>query len=466
MNPGTVLAGHRLRVAFALAALLFAAVLVGGYATAESDASLARSDSAGADVSNGTGAQVVPPRDNVTVVSTDSTAFITDDGDGPRKRAELVAFAPDGSLYYRNESHTRYWDVDPVEGTKATVEYVYADHLTPEDCNSESVCTRNGIERVNLTTGNVTHIYSRITPGKHSTRWHDADRIGEDRLLVADIAQDRAFVVNTTTEQITWSWDAQTDFDTSSGGPYPEDWTHINDVEHVELEGRETVMVSVRNHDQVVFVDMETGLRENWTLGSDGDHDRLYEQHNPDFIPESRGGPAVLVADSENGRVVEYQRVNGSWEQSWEWRDQRLTWPRDADRLPNGHTLITDSNGDRVLEIDRSGSVVWSSTIGFPYEAERLGTGEESAGGQSAAALGLPDRTPTAENRSVVGDATTLLPKSVVNSVAYLLPGWVGPVETLAAVGLLVVLVLWAVLEWRRRSFEVHLRWPVQIRNR
>ncbi|WP_324663325.1 arylsulfotransferase family protein [Haloarcula sediminis] len=467
MSSGTRFSGRRLRVAFALVSLLCVAALVGGYATAEADASLAGSDSAGeAGSDNDTNERVVPPRDNVTVVATDSTAFITDEGDGPRKRAELVAFAPNGSVYYRNESHTRYWDVDPVAGTAATVEYVYADHLAPEDCHSGSVCTRNGIERVNLTTGNVTHVYARITPGKHSTRWHDADRIGEDRLLVADIARDRAFVVNTTTEQITWSWDAQTDFETESGGPYPEDWTHINDVESVELDGRETVMVSVRNHDQVVFIDTETGLRENWTLGSDGDHDTLYEQHNPDFIPEERGGPAVLVADSENGRVVEYQRANGSWEQSWEWRDQRLTWVRDADRLPNGHTLVTDSNGDRVLELDANGSVVWSSTVGFPYESERLGTGDESAGGESAAALGLPGRTPSAENRSAVSDAAALLPKPVVNGIAYLLPGWVGPVEALAAAGLVVVLPVWAVVEWRRRAFEVHLRWPVQIRNR
>ena len=467
MNPEQLVAGPRFRIAFALAALLCGAVLVGGYATAGTDASLARADATGgADSGNGTVERVVPPRDNGTVVATDSTAFLTDEGDGPRKRAELVAFAPNGSVYYRNETYTRYWDVDPVAGTDATVEYLYADHLAPEACHSGSVCTRNGIERVNLTTGNVTHVYSRITPGKHSTRWHDADRIGQHRLVVADIAQDRVFVVNTTTEQLTWSWDAQTDFSTSSGGPYPEDWTHLNDVEYIELGGRETVMVSLRNQDQVVFLDMETGLRENWTLGADGDHDTLYEQHNPDFIPAERGGPAVLVADSENGRVVEYQRRNGSWEQSWVWRDQRLTWVRDADRLPNGHTLITDSNGDRVLEIDENGSVVWSTTIGFPYESERLGTGDESAGGRSAAALGLPNRTPSAENRSVVSDATTLLPSSVVNGVAYLLPGWVGPAEALAAVGLLVVLPAWAVVEWRRRSVEVNLRWPVQIRNR
>jgi len=466
MSPTDLLAGRRRRVAFGLATLLCVAVLVGGYAAAESNSTLARSGGTGAAAAEATDEGVVPPRENVTVVATDSTAFLTDEGDGPRKRAELVAFAPNGSVSYRNESHTRYWDVDPVAGTNATVEYLYADHLSPEDCNSGDVCTRNGVERVNLTTGNVTSVYSRVTPGKHSTRWHDADRIDGDRLLVADIAQDRAFVVNTTTEQVTWSWDAQTEFETSSGGDYPEDWTHINDVEYVELDGRATAMLSLRNHDQVVFVDTKTGLRENWTLGADDDHDTLYEQHNPDYIPAERGGPAVLVADSENGRVVEYQRENGSWERAWEWRDQRLTWVRDADRLPNGHTLITDSNGDRVLEIDRSGSVVWSSTVGFPYESERLGTGDESAGGESAAALGLPDRTPNASNRSAVSDATTLLPAPIVNSIAYVLPGWVGPVEALAAVGLVVVLALWTVVEWRRRSFEVHLRWPVEIRDR
>ncbi|MDS0260598.1 aryl-sulfate sulfotransferase [Haloarcula sp. S1CR25-12] len=467
MNPRALLSTRRLRVVFALATVFFTLVLAGGYVTAQAGANQAGSGSVvEADPNNGTSERVVPPRDNITVVSTDSTAFITNEGDGPRKRAELVAFAPNGSIYYRNETHTRYWDVDPVEGTDATVEYLYSDHLTPDECHSGSVCTRNGVERVNLTTGNVTEIYARITPGKHSTRWHDADRIGEDRLLVADIAQDRAFVVNTTSERVTWSWDAQTDFDTASGGPYPEDWTHINDVEYVELDGRETVMVSVRNQDQVVFVDMETGLRENWTLGSDGDHDTLYEQHNPDYIPAERGGPAVLVADSENGRVVEYQRQNGSWEQSWEWRDQRLTWVRDADRLPNGHTLLTDSNGDRVLEVDEDAEVVWETTVGFPYESERLGTGDESTGGRSAAALGLPDHVPNASDRTAVEEATTLLPKSLVNSVAYLLPSWVGTVELLAAFGLLVVLTLWTVVEWRRRAFEVHLQWPFQIRNR
>lgn len=41
----------------------------------------------------------------------------------------------------------------------------------------EFTCTRDAVERVNLTTGETTQIYSRITPGKRSTYWHDVDRM-------------------------------------------------------------------------------------------------------------------------------------------------------------------------------------------------------------------------------------------------------------------------------------------------
>ena len=227
-------------------------------------------------------------------------------------------------------------------------------------------------------------------------------------------------------------------------------------------------MLSLRNHDQVVFVDLQRGLLENWTLGTDDDHDVLFEQHNPDFVPAERGGPAVIVADSENGRLVEYQREDGEWNRSWTWRDERVQWPRDADRLPNGHTLVTDSNGDRVFEIARNGSVVWSADLGFPYEAERLGTGDESAGGESAASLDLANRQPTFEGggerllHSILG----VLPKPVVNGIVYLLPGWAGGVELAAAAGLLVVVPIWGRHEWNRAGLDVDLSSPIEVRRR
>jgi hypothetical protein len=451
-----------LRVVLGVFVLLAVSVLLVGYVDAQRHGDAVRGDPAVERAfRSGDTSPVVGERDAITVVATDSNAFLSDENDGARAQAELAAFAPDGSVYYYENQHTRYWDVDPVPGTRATVEFVYADHLAAQTCDGGGACTENGVVRLNLTTGDRETVYSRVTPGKHSTRWHDVDRVDEHRLLVADIAQDRVYVVNTTTELITWEWDAQSDYDLSSGGPYPEDWTHLNDVELVEVDGEAAVMVDLRNQDQVAFVGFESGLLEGWTLGADGDHDTLYEQHNPDFIPAERGGPAIVVADSENGRVVEYQRENGSWVRSWTWSDARLSWPRDADRLPNGNTLVTDSHGDRVFEVNPRGEIVWSASIGFPYEAERLGTGDESAGGPSATASDLANHS--APGRDQAGPDGAVLSRSVRNAIAYVFPRWAGLSHALAALVLVVVVPSWAVLEYRWSSLRIGLRSPLKL---
>ncbi|WP_135306051.1 arylsulfotransferase family protein [Haloarcula amylovorans] len=412
--------------------------------------------------------QAVEPRDNVTVIATDSNSWRGEASSGPRARAELVAFNPDGNILYYNDSHTRYWDVDPVPETRTTVEYMFADHLEPSSCpdtsnftqrrvdeevwneykdaRSTNACTRNGYERVNLTTGEVTRIWSETTPGKEATRYHDADRLNETHLAVADIYLDRAFIVNTTSGQTEWTWNASSAFPRETGGPYPEDWTHINDIEVLE-DGR--LMVSARNQDRVVFLN-RSGLIDGWTLGKEDDYSLLYEQHNPDYIPTEHGGPAILVGDSENNRVVEYQRTGNRWEQSWVWRDARMQWPRDADRLPNGHTLITDSNGNRVFEVDEQGEVVWSVNIAFPYEAERLGTGDESTGGPSATEVNLDSQTGSLSDRVLIF-TKQFIPGKYLNGLMYITPVWMGFLEVLELAAFLTGCLLWAGVEgvWR-----------------
>lgn len=459
MNRGR-LAG---RAVAALLLVASVAVVVSGF--------VAAGGGSVADVT-GTGQAVAPPSNGTTVVATDSNSWLGREGEGPRATAQLFAVAPNGTVTYYQDEHTRYWDVDPVDGTDATVEYVYADHLTPEECGGESVCTRNGVERVNLTTGERTEIYSRVTPGKHSTRWHDVDRLDADHLVVADIGRDRVYVVNTTSGIVEWSWDARSEFDVrESGGPYPGDWTHLNDVE-VLSDGR--IMVSLRNHDQVAFLDRETGLVESWTLGEDDDHDTIHEQHNPDYIPTEDGGPAVLVADSENNRVLEYggeeTAGNVTWERTWTWSDGGLQWPRDADRLPNGHTLVTDSNGDRVLEVDESGEVVWTLDVAFPYESERLETGDESTGGPSASEANLESSTDAGANgeaddggpldpiRNAVSAAMDV---PAANAVLYVLPAWMSRLHLAALLVAVLTTLCWVAVEayWSAWSVSVERPW-------
>ncbi|WP_224270890.1 arylsulfotransferase family protein [Haloprofundus salinisoli] len=416
--------------------------------------------------------------DSVTVVGTDSNSWRGRPGevDTPRGRAELVAVDGAGTVLYYNDSRDVYWDVDPVPGTEATVEAAFADHLDAEACPSDwnhsqyavdettweryyevhgesGRCTRNGVDRVNLTTGETTTVWTAMTPGQELTRFHDVDRVNETHLAVADIYLDRLFVVEQSNNEIVWTWNASDEFSTDeTGGPYPKDWSHINDVELVD-DG-ERLMVSMRNHDRVVFVDRRSGeVDDSWTLGAEDDYGVLYEQHNPDYIPESQGGPAVLVADSENNRVVEYQRENGTWVQTWQWRDARMQWPRDADRLPNGNTLITDSNGNRVFEVDRAGEIVWSVTVGFPYEAERLDTGDESAGGTTAQSLGLDSRA--GDERNPVGVLVKdALPNKYLNGVLYATPIWMSLAQVALSLLAGLSVALWVSLEvfWRVRG--------------
>ena len=456
------------RALFAAAVVLSALVVVAGYAEGHSVEGFERGDNAVAASAEGSTADA---RGDVTVVATDSNSWLGERSEGPRALAELVAFDSGGEVVYYDDTHTRYWDVDPVPGTGSTVEYGYADHLDGPQCPTEweiekrgvsrevwdrylaawsdvDACTRNGFERVNLTTGEVTHVWSRITPGKDGTRYHDIDRLNATHLVVADIYLDRIYVVNVETDRTEWVWNASDVLPTDRGGPYPKDWSHINDVEVLD-DGR--FMVSGRNHDQVLFLDRK-GVIPEWTLGEDDDHSILAEQHNPDYIPAENGGPAVLVADSENNRIVEYQRVDGEWERSWNWQDAEMQWPRDADRLPNGHTLVTDSNSDRVFEVDENGDIVWSVDVSFPYEAERLGTGDESAGGPSAS------RNLRPEERSGFWIAVKrVLPGKYLNAVMYVLPTWVGLPELFASAALVVVGTLWTGTEIRWARLARHL---------
>jgi hypothetical protein len=429
---------------------------------------------------------------NVTVVATQGF-YVSDE------RAELVAFSEAGEVLYYDDTYRVYFDVDPVPGERHTVEYVASRHLDGADCAPVDTerCTYNVFRRVNLTTGVDHEVYGEVTPQIVSGRWHDVDRVNETHIAIADIVRDSVRIVDTRTNETTWEWHANRTFNRSEGGQSG-DWTHVNDVE-VLADGR--VMASVRNMDQVVFIDPGEGVDGNWTLGAEDDYSILYEQHNPDYIPPEAGGPAVLVADSENSRVLEYRRVDpetgdpttgpdGEWRRSWGWRDSRVQWPRDADRLPSTNTLVTDTHGDRVAEVAPNGTVVWSVTVGMPYEAERLGTGDESTGGPSMTSVREANVTADGGGAlSVIawvtgGDATRvvlspddgpvdlvwvtlkeLVPSLPVNGILFAGPSWLRFHDVVFGGLALVAATAWGGLELRWAGLGLR-RWTGRLRRR
>jgi hypothetical protein len=131
----------------------------------------------------------------------------------------------------------------------------------------------------------------------------------------------------------------------------------------------------------------------------------LEKQHNPDYLAGPDGEPTFLVADSENDRIVEYAFRDGDWERTWRaGSGETLYWPRDADRLPNGNTLVGDSRNSRVLEVTPDGEVVWELFAPYlVYDVERLpgdgSNGPTIAEQNESGAVELSNASPPSEQR-------------------------------------------------------------------
>ncbi|WP_135830554.1 aryl-sulfate sulfotransferase [Halorussus halobius] len=303
---------------------------------------------------------------------------------------------------------------------------------------------------------------------------HDVDLMNGDELLVAGIAydedrvsRDRVVVYNRTRGETTWEWHFADHYPDDAGpGVRAKDWTHVNDVDRIR-DGE--FLVSVRNLDQVIAVNRST-KEIDLRLGEDGDHDTLYEQHNPQYLESEDGTPTILVADSENDRIVEYERAGGSsdgeWERTWT-LSGGLNWPRDADRLPNGNTLVVDSMNHRVIEVTQTGEVVWETTVPWAtYDAERTRLGDEPGGptiadqnatgayelrgGSGAGVSGLPS-VPAAVERFTAGtpiaDPATRLAERWHHVVPWATPTWLPVWSATLLAGALAILLVWAVGE-------------------
>lgn len=215
---------------------------------------------------------------------------------------------------------------------------------------------------------------------------HDIDLVNGDQLLVANMRNynestgknnDRLLLYDLSKDDVVWEWKFRKNgYNRTGGGKYTDDWTHVNDVDKI---GQGRYLASPRNYDQVIAVNRST-KNVTMRLGSDENWDTMYEQHNPQYLESKNGTETLLVADSENDRIVEYAKNNGNWTRTWLLRGN-FNWPRDADRLPNGNTLVTDTLNHRVMEVTPNGEVIWEFYAPWgTYEAERMQLGDEPGG--------------------------------------------------------------------------------------
>ena len=149
------------------------------------------------------------------------------------------------------------------------------------------------------------------------------------------------------------------------------DFLHLNSINYLDVDaarafpGAEAgdVLISLRQIDVLAVLDIaekkiKWAVRGPWRV-----------QHDPDILPNGR----MLVFDNrgdlKNGgtsRVLEFDPA--TLEIVWEYpdnTDERLYTSiyGSQQRLPNGNTLISESNNGRLLEVTRDKQVVWEYRI-------------------------------------------------------------------------------------------------------
>jgi len=385
----------------------------------------------------------------------------------------------DGQAVLLDESGDVTWRYQPSDVVSVnSVERLNETHVLVAVQYQRGKQTRTGVRIVDRRTNAVDWNYSFATDDVMNAEVHDAEVLPDGDIVFADMTEERIIVIDRFTKAVEWSWHAKLHYD-APDDPTSRDWLHINDVDYIgNGDGSASrFLVSVRNANQLLIVEQAKGvtavinkdteaandgncrgIKQNQLVGDDprcGNPERLNHQHNPQWL----GDGAVLVADSENDRVVEYHynETRGAWEEAWTLYRANgvpLDWPRDADRLANGNTLVTDTRNGRILEVAPNGTVVWAGSAPWqPYDADR-GVGEMAspptlnASGQSP-----PVRQPF--------ETVGLMHGALQHE--YTLPVWLGEWEFFATlVGVLSVLigsVVWAVATlWELYELDRWLR--------
>ena len=349
---------------------------------------------------------------------------------GPGVGGNVTMLDRDGTVRWSIEGGTggtsvSYQDVSMLDNGSVLATFADDDYRS---CGPyEPPCKRTGYRIVEVSPEpEIVAEWSYPVRTRKDSEVHDAEMLPSGNVLVADMEYESIFVLDPTTGERTWTWNASRYYD-EPADPTRVDWLHINDADYI---GDDRYLVSVRNANQLLIVERGAGVVE--VINENRDPAVLNEQHNPQWL----GNGSVVVADSENDRAVELHRneTTDRWEVVWA-VDRAgglpLDWPRDADRLPGGHTLITDSRNNRVVEVTRNGSLVASYRVrSLPYEADRLPYGESVREPYDIATSDAPESP--GRRGDIPRELPVLTPLLIGARSVLPLPFWVAEVHVVA----------------------------------
>lgn len=262
-----------------------------------------------------------------------------------------------GTLFYNGkiiEDSTRFISRQPWKGG-AVLEVDWGGRVLWEarhpDHHHDGIALRNGNVLLLCLAQLPPDLVPRVQGGMAGT-----ERNGE---MYAD------YLVEMTTDgHVVWEWrswehlDPETDRITAIQ-ERREEWTHGNGL--AEL-GNGDIVVSFRTISTVIIIDRVSG-KIIWQLGAPP----LCGQHAPAPLPNGNlllfdNGPHRLDHPMPFSRVIEIELATKRivWKYQ-ETREYEFFSPRisNAQRLPNGNTLICEGDFGRLFEVTPDGELVW-----------------------------------------------------------------------------------------------------------
>jgi hypothetical protein len=165
--------------------------------------------------------------------------------------------------------------------------------------------------------------------------------------------------------RIVWAWYARDHFSkTLYRNVYDEGWTHTNAVSRLP---NGNTLISPRNFNLLVEVGPRGSVVRTIGKGI------LHYQHDPHVLPSGH----ILVANHRRPhQAIEIDPESNTivWLSPGFERDAAPV--RDADRLPNGNTLITGAT--KIVEVTPEGEIVWQLELRgdrFRNQRDRTGLG-------------------------------------------------------------------------------------------
>lgn len=184
------------------------------------------------------------------------------------------------------------------------------------------------------------------------------------KALITDSEIDQVLKVNSTNNQLEWFFQSGL----------------LNPSDAVLVPGSGEVLICDSGNNRIIAVDTTTDAI-TWQFGNGAGSGIFNNPVDVDVDPISIG--RYLVTDQNRHRIVLVDRASSSIVFQFGSTDssglspRTLTFPADADPLPNGNILIADAGNNRLIEVNRQGEIVWqfAHAVANIRDADRIFSG-------------------------------------------------------------------------------------------